>query len=168
MTRTRSPPSSCWTAPIASRWTVPLIGVVIAASIFIASMVATVCPASTFWPSWTVGVTAPANGAAMWPGRARVGLLRGDLVHLDRRVPYLQRAELPVEREHHGAHAALVRLADALHADQQPDALVELDRDLLVGGHAVQVRRGVEHADVPVLLADGLELLGRARGTAGG
>src|SRR3712207_284967 len=67
-TRTRSPPSSCCTAPIASRVTVPPPGVVMATSIFMAPTVATVCPACTLWPSCTTGVTAPANGAAMWPG----------------------------------------------------------------------------------------------------
>ena len=41
-TTTRSPPSTCWTEPSASRCTVPAMGVVMAASIFIASMVATV------------------------------------------------------------------------------------------------------------------------------
>src|SRR5665647_1047504 len=67
MTITRSPPSSCCTAPIANRRTVPPTGVVMLASIFIASMVATVWPAWTFWASCTTGVTAPANGAAIWP-----------------------------------------------------------------------------------------------------
>ena len=46
----------------------PATGVVIAASIFMASTVATVCPASTTSPTTTTGVTAPANGAATWPG----------------------------------------------------------------------------------------------------
>ena len=44
---------------IASRWTVPATGAVIEASIFIASIVATVWPASTESPSATVTVTAP-------------------------------------------------------------------------------------------------------------
>ena len=39
----------------------------IAASIFIASMVATGWPASTASPTSTVRVTTPANGAATWP-----------------------------------------------------------------------------------------------------
>ena len=42
ITSTRSPPSSCWVAPIARRRTTPAIGLVIAASIFMASTVATV------------------------------------------------------------------------------------------------------------------------------
>lgn len=38
----RSPASTCWTPPIASRRTVPAVWAVMDASIFIASMVATV------------------------------------------------------------------------------------------------------------------------------
>ena len=38
------------------------------ASIFMASIVATESPAETVSPSETVTVTAPANGAATWPG----------------------------------------------------------------------------------------------------
>ena len=53
---------------MANRCTVPATGAVIAASIFIASMVATVAPASTWSPSATTGVTTPANGAATCPG----------------------------------------------------------------------------------------------------
>ena len=41
------------------------------ASIFIASMVATVCPAVTVSPSATCSVTTPANGAATWFGLVR-------------------------------------------------------------------------------------------------
>src|SRR6201999_3233582 len=50
-TTSRSPPSTCCTDPIARRCTVPPWGAVIAASIFMASMVATVAPASTVSPS---------------------------------------------------------------------------------------------------------------------
>ena len=41
------------------------------ASIFIASIVATVWPASTLSPSSTCSVTTPANGAATWRGLPR-------------------------------------------------------------------------------------------------
>ena len=58
-TRTRSPPSTCWGPCNASRRTVPAIGAVIEASIFIASIVATVAPASTEAPSSTEIVTTP-------------------------------------------------------------------------------------------------------------
>ncbi len=56
---------------MATRETIPLRGAVIAASIFMASIVATVSPAETCWPSVTTRVTAPANGAATWPGLFR-------------------------------------------------------------------------------------------------
>ncbi len=46
----------------------PSTGAVIDASIFIASIVATVSPAATVSPSETVMVTTPWNGAATWPG----------------------------------------------------------------------------------------------------
>src|SRR5699024_7809827 len=49
----RSPPSTLPTSGTAMRATVPATGVVIAASIFIASMCATVPPASTFSPTAT-------------------------------------------------------------------------------------------------------------------
>ena len=48
----------------------PATGAVIEASIFIASMVATVSPAATWSPSATTIVTTPWNGAATWPGLA--------------------------------------------------------------------------------------------------
>ena len=50
------------------RSTVPSTGAVIEASIFIASMVATVSPAETWSPSSTATVTTPWNGAATCPG----------------------------------------------------------------------------------------------------
>ena len=67
-TRRRSPP---WAgaAPVkAMRSMVPATGVVMLASIFMASIVATVSPAATVSPSARVTVTEPAKGAAMWPG----------------------------------------------------------------------------------------------------
>ena len=51
---------------MASRDTVPPFEAVMEASIFIASIVATVAPASTVSPSVTASVTTPANGAATW------------------------------------------------------------------------------------------------------
>ena len=54
--------------PSATRSTVPATGAVIAASIFIASIVASVSPAATCWPFSTTTVTTPWNGAATWPG----------------------------------------------------------------------------------------------------
>ena len=68
MTTTRSPPSTGCTEVSARRSTVPATGVVMEASIFIASMVATVSPAATSWPFSTITVTVPWNGAATWPG----------------------------------------------------------------------------------------------------
>src|SRR6478736_1374732 len=67
MTTRRSPPSTCWWAPMATRDTVPPVGEVMFASIFIASIVATTPPASTVSPSATLSVTTPAKGAATWP-----------------------------------------------------------------------------------------------------
>src|SRR5262245_53734022 len=55
-TTSRSPPSTCAVADTAMRSTVPALGAVIAASIFIASMVAMVWPASTVSPSATATV----------------------------------------------------------------------------------------------------------------
>ncbi len=60
----RSPASTCWMPPIAERLTVPARWAVMDASIFIASIVATVWPAETRSPSSTWRVTTPANGAA--------------------------------------------------------------------------------------------------------
>ncbi len=56
---------------MANRLTVPERCTVIDASIFIASMVATVWPSSTLSPSATDSVTTPANGAARCAGLAR-------------------------------------------------------------------------------------------------
>jgi len=68
MTIKRSPPSTEASSGIAKRSTVPESDVVIGASIFMASMVATVWPASTWSPARTVSDTAPAKGAATWAG----------------------------------------------------------------------------------------------------
>ncbi len=65
----RSPASTCWGFGSAIRRTVPAIGAVIAASIFIASIDATGWPASTVAPSSTDTVTTPENGAPTCPLR---------------------------------------------------------------------------------------------------
>ena len=62
---------------MAVRVTVPARGAVIDASIFIASIVATVRPCSTVAPLSTASVTTPANGAATWPGFARSAFSAG-------------------------------------------------------------------------------------------
>ena len=54
----------------AMRATVPATGVVMEASIFIASILATMSPAATCSPTATTGVTLPPKGAAMCPGLA--------------------------------------------------------------------------------------------------
>jgi hypothetical protein len=66
-----SPPSTLTTCDTVTRATLPPLGAVIAASIFIASIVATVCPARTTSPSATLTVTTPAKGAATWPRLSR-------------------------------------------------------------------------------------------------
>src|SRR5690606_3980770 len=70
-TASRSPPSTWAVSETAMRLMVPALGAVIAASIFMASMVAMVWPASTRSPVLMLRVTTPANGAAMWSGLAR-------------------------------------------------------------------------------------------------
>ncbi len=83
----------------------PPIGAVIEASIFIASMVATGCPAATSSPAATDSETTPANGAATCPGwvvsarsaaatctviersRTRTGRNCPFRVHITRRMP---------------------------------------------------------------------------------
>ena len=65
-------------APIASRSTVPPVGAVIAASIFMASMVATVSAGRDVVAlGHDLSVTTPANGAATWRRLGAVGLLGG-------------------------------------------------------------------------------------------
>ena len=66
-TITRSPPSTCWVPLTASLWTTPATRVVMDASIFIASIVATMAPAATRSPTDTTGVTTPPKGAATCP-----------------------------------------------------------------------------------------------------
>ena len=119
--------------------TVPATGAVIAASIFIASMVATVAPASTWSPSATVTVTTPANGAATCPGLAGSAFSATLTSTLIECVADPDRAQLAVDGAHHGPHAALVRAADRLQAEDQADAAADPD-DVLVARAAA--RRG--------------------------
>ena len=53
---------------MAMRSTTPATGAVMAASIFIASIEATGCPAATRSPTAALTVMTPAKGAATWPG----------------------------------------------------------------------------------------------------
>lgn len=75
-TASRSPPSTCAVADTAMRCTVPAVGAVIAASIFIASMVATVWPTSTSLPRATATVTTARPGTARHHHRVRTGSRR--------------------------------------------------------------------------------------------
>ncbi len=117
-------------APCRSRAvpTVPAWCAVIEASIFIASMVATVWPAST--------CVALADLQRDDAGERRrhvlrvrpVGLLRGLDVAGDRLVAHRHRPHLAVQRGEHVAEAALVRLGDRLQLDEQRDARLQLRR----------------------------------------
>ena len=124
-----------------------------------ASMLATVCPASTVSPTATRRVTTPGERRGDVPVVARLGLLGRLGVHLDGAVPHLQRAQLAVEGGQHGPHALGVGLADGLEPGDELDAPAEGDGVLGPGAQAVQVVEGVEHRHVAVGLAD----LGQAR-----
>ncbi|CAM5690552.1 hypothetical protein SGLAM104S_05510 [Streptomyces glaucescens] len=79
-----------------------------AASIFIASMVATVPPAATWSPSATDSVTTPANGAATWPGLARSAFsVTGTSDAAAASRTWIGR-NCPFRRRHHGAQYRLV------------------------------------------------------------
>ncbi len=159
-TSSRSPPWTCSIAPTARRETVPATGVVMDASIFMASIVATVSPALTA----VAGLDGQGDGA---------GERRGDLARLGGVGAFggLDVADhgtvadhdgpgLAVERAHDGAHALLVRLGDRLERGDQPDALLQLD---LVLGAALQpeeVVAGVQDREVAVGLHALLVVLG--------
>src|SRR5680860_1904802 len=96
-------------------------------------------------------------------GVAGVGLLLRGYVGRDRPVSHTDRPELTVDRAHHGPEATLVRGTDRLDPEQEPLALLEVDRVLLAGLHAVKEVRGRQQGQVAVLLQGLLELLGRAR-----
>ena len=66
-----SPRPTCTICDTAVGAMLPALGAVIAASIFIASIVATVCPARTTQPSAALTVTTPTKGAATWPRLSR-------------------------------------------------------------------------------------------------
>ena len=133
------------------------------ASIFIASMVATVWPASTSSPSATCSVTTPANGAATWPRVAAVGLLGGLDVGGDRRG----RAPAPAAAARSASDITVRKprssgSRDRLQLDEQRDAGLQLDGVLDARAPA---RRGSPCVDstrrVAVGLAVGQVLLGR-------
>ena len=160
--RTRSPPSTGCTEVSATRSTVPATGVVIEASIFIASIVATVSPAATCCPFSTMTVTVPWKGAATWPGSPASAFSAAATAEEMLRSRMLERSQLPVEGAHHGAEAALVRLADGLEPEQQRDALTEADGVLGARAQPVEVVEGGEDRHVAVRLARLQEVLGRA------
>jgi len=114
-------------AETAMRLTLPALGAVIAASIFIASMVAIVCPASTVSSTDTETVTTPATGLRRglgWTGRP----FRRRYVAGDAAITHHHRSQLTVEDAHHRAHTALVGIGDRLQTDQQLDAALQLYR----------------------------------------
>ena len=129
----------------------PPTGVVIAASIFIASIDATCCPASTVSPSATLSVTTPENGAATCPGWVGIRLLGRLALDGDAAVAHEDRSQLPVERRHDGAHALVVGLADRLEPDEQVRrpgrSSTECSTPVL---QPVEVVGGVEHRQVAV------------------
>ncbi len=108
------------------------------ASIFMASIVATVWPASTSSPTPTVRVTAPAKGAATCAGLSGCarspradGVLHGP-------VPDRHHAGLAVEPAEHGPETALVRLPDGVDRQVQRKAGVQGDLDFVPGRQAVE------------------------------
>ena len=146
----------------------PARGAVIDASIFIASMVATVAPAGTSSPSATDRVTTPANGDATCSGLP--GSARSATGHVDvhAAVPDLQRPQLAVQGGDDGAQAPLVGVAGRLQPEVQLDTGLQLDDVLGAAAQPVEVVGGRQHRQVAELLPGRGELLGRARGTAAG
>ena len=114
MTRRRSPPSTGWTGLVASLATVPSSGAVMAASIFMASMVATGLPAvDGVALRHLTGSRRRRTGRRHGPGsRGRPSRRSATSTSTLGRAP--DRAQLAVEGAHHGAHAALVGVADRL------------------------------------------------------
>ena len=140
----------------------PPAALVMLASIFIASIVATTPPGSTVSPSATVGRDDPGEGGRHVRAVGRVGLLGGLDVGRDRAVADLDGPELPVERAHDGAHPLAVGVADGGDAEQQ--ALAGLDLGLVLAAllEPVEELDGPEHREVAVALAAVLELARRA------
>jgi hypothetical protein len=108
--------------PIASRVTVPACWAVMLASIFIASIVATVWPAP---PGHLRPAASPPAGGDV------AGLVRSAfsaaLTSVAVRIPHRHRAQLPVQRRHHRAVARARRARSRLQLDDQRDALLQLD-----------------------------------------
>ena len=130
------------------------------ASIFIASMVATLWPASTVSPSATVRLTAPAKGAATWLGSSASARSAETAVTSHGLVADHDLAQLPVEGGHHHPHALLIGRGDGLQGHQQTDTLAQGDDVLVVGGHPVEEVSGVQHLQVAVGLVGGLVVAG--------
>ena len=131
------------------------------ASIFIASIVATVWPAATASPSATCSVTTPANGAATCralPRSAFSAALTSVATSASRTDTG---RSCPFSDVDDRAVAALVGLGDRLQLDDQRDAGLELHGVLDLGLQPVEeVLRG-EHRRVAVRLAVGQVLLRR-------
>ena len=95
-------------------------------------------------------------------GVGPVGLLRGRHLGRDGQIAHHHRPELTVDDAHHGAHAAFVGIGDRLEADEEFDALVDLDAVLVTVPQAVEELVGGQPRGVAVHLAVGLEFLCRA------
>ena len=73
-------------------------------------------------------------------------------------VRHLGSARLAVDLEEDGDHALFVDLADGKAADDQRLALFDVDEDLVLDVHAVEIGRRRQHADRPVGLLKGREV----------
>ncbi len=162
---TRTPPADPWRRSGRRRLTstsaiVPSRSAWSAVSIFIASIDRSTSPALTAWPAATASVeTTPGIGAptcASLPASALRRALRRRRAM--RAVRHLDAARLAVELEEHRDHALLVDLADRQAADDQRLALLDVDEDLVLGLHAVEIDRRRQHADRPVDLLRGGEV----------
>ena len=158
----RSPPSTEATLGTAKRWTVPASEVVMGASIFMASMVATV------WPG--VDVVAYVDGQRHRPGKGsgnvggvvRLGPLAPGRGVLHGAVPDRDHAGLAVEPAENGAETALVRLAYGVEGEVQGKAGVQGDLDLVPGAEAVEKGGRGQHGELPELAGGFFEILGGA------
>ena len=123
------------------------------ASIFIASMVATIGPGRD--------LVALGHGQRDHPGErrgdvhrvARVGPFGDRHVDVNGAVAHLQRPQLAVQRGHDRAQAPLVGLAGGLQAEVELDAGLQLDDVLGAAPQAVQVVGGGQHRQVAVTAA---------------
>ena len=132
----------------ATRSTVPSLGAVIGASIFIASMVAMVWPALTSSPSETDGDD-PGKGRRDVAGIAAVGLLRGRDRAGNAAVAHQHRPQLAVDDAHHRPHATLVGFGDGLQPDQQLHAAFQLHPVLFALAQSVEELVGRQLRGVP-------------------